>query len=450
MYRKTLARKVGFPLQDFAKKTYILDTLEHLRNSQYWDDQRIEEYRVEKLRKLIAHAGQNVPYYEKLFKNIKLDASDIRSTDDIVKIPILTKEIMRSEGSNLISRNSKHRNIKIGKTGGTTGSPVTIYKDGQNRSFTWGSYYRWYEWMGLVYGDKSATFWGARTVLSTSVYKKYMDWLTNTLQNTLAINAFQMSKSDLAEILTKLAVFQPDIIKGYLSALLKLAKYMEIHSNISLRPKVLSSTSETLLPHQREYLSKIFGAPMFDQYGCGELSAISYECAEHNGLHINQEHMICEILDTDNNPALGTLGRVVGTDLDNFVMPFIRFENGDLARISETKCRCGVNQPLMTAIEGRAIDTIILNTGSSVHGVFLTDIFAELGIFSSSVQRFQAIQYSPGNIHLMLETDENLDSKLLNSLEKHLYNYFSEVKIELSAELPEEENGKFKYIKTTK
>ena len=73
---------------------------------------------------------------------------------------------------------------------------------------------------------------------------------------------------------------------------------------MDLTPLLISTTSESLLPNHRSYLKKVFNAEVFDQYGSGELSAISYECAQHTGLHINQEHIMLEVLDHNSKPIL--------------------------------------------------------------------------------------------------------------------------------------------------
>lgn len=445
--RKSIARNFGYPLQDFIRRTSIIKTLDFLRESQYWDENRLEVYRLNKLKELIEFSSRNVPYYDSLFNKIKLRSSDIKSVTDVGKIPILTKEIARKENTNLVARYFKTENIKKGKTGGTTGTPLFLLKDTRNRSITWASYYRWYEWMGVEYGDRTATLWGTGSVLSQSMRTKVVKSITSLLHNHLEINAFQMSGTDMPYIYKNLKKFRPVILKGYLSALLRLADFIETNKLDGLNPSLLSTTSESLLPNHRSYLKKVFNAEVFDQYGCGELSAIAYECSEHSGLHINQEHIILEVLDQDGNPVTGKTGRVVGTDLDNYVMPFIRYENGDGATISDRKCVCGINQPLMTSIEGRTADTLILRNGSSVHGVFLTDIFYELGIFANKIERFQAIQSNPGEILLLLESKTGLDKILLSNLEKELESYFSKIEIKNVNEIPNEKTGKFQYIK---
>ena len=429
------------------RKTSIIKTLEFLRQSQYWDEERLEIYRVNKLKELIEFSSRNVPYYENLFQKIKLKSSDIRSTSDINKIPLLTKDIARKENNNLVARYFKISNIKKGKTGGTTGTPLFLLKDTMNRSVTWASYYRWYEWMGVEYGDRTATLWGTGSVLNQPVIAKIVKSATNLLHNHLEINAFQMSGSDMPNLYRSLKKFRPVILKGYLSALLKLADYIETNKLDGLKPSLVSTTSESLLPIHRAYLKKVFNAEVFDQYGCGELSAIAYECSQHSGLHINQEHIILEVLDNEDNPVTGKTGRVVGTDLDNYVMPFIRYENGDGATLSDRSCTCGINQPLLTSIEGRTADTLILRNGSYVHGVFLTDIFYELGIFADRIERFQAIQTQPGELLLLLESKMGLDKIVLLNLENELKKFFSDVEIKNVDEIPNEKTGKFQYIK---
>lgn len=447
--RKFIAKKIGYPLQDVLKGTEILPTLDFLRVSQHWDESKLYDYRLKKLIKLVEYAYHNVPYYQNLFNSIKFKPTDIRRIEDIRNIPILTKEIVRKENMNLISRSFKMKHVLKGKTGGTTGPPVITFSDPQNRSFTWASYYRWYEWMGIEMGDKAATLWGARTVLSDSINGRIQNVLINFLQNNISINSFEMNKGTLPFIYDKIRKSQPVILKGYLSALLYLANYSESFNDISIRPKVLSTTTETLLPYNRLYLEKVFKAPVYDQYGCGEVSAIAYECSQHNGIHINQEHVIIEIMDDNGFCAEGQSGRIIATNLDNYVMPFIRYENGDSAAFSPVNCKCGINQPLLISIDGRTCDIIVLANGNKVHGVFFSDILYELNILSDRIQRFQVYQNYPGDIEFRFESTCQMEDGLKRLLSEAFLKFFNNVKIVNVNKLQHEENGKFKYIKTT-
>ena len=156
--RKNIAKKIGYPLQDLLKGTRSIETLKFLKESKSWGIERINEYRLKKFKKLFKYSKENVPYYTKVFSKIKLNETDFNSVEDIIKIPILTKDIVRNNRPDLISKNLRKYRVKIGKTGGTTGVPLEVIKDCNNRSFTWGSYYRWYESMGINYYDKVLTF----------------------------------------------------------------------------------------------------------------------------------------------------------------------------------------------------------------------------------------------------------------------------------------------------
>lgn len=444
--RKNIAKYFGYPLQDWIKHTNIIKTLSFLRESQFWDEEKLEDYRLMKLKNLISFAHKNVPYYEKLFNSKKVQAADIKRIEDLNKIPLLTKEIVRRENYNLIARGYSMRHIKRGKTGGTTGAPILVLKDIQNRSFTWASYYRWYEWMGINYYDSEATFWGSRTVLNLSLNRKIIETIKDFLQNNIKINSFRMNELQMSEIYKRVKDFNPVILKGYLSALLIFANFIDTYSLEKISPRAVSSTSEMLLPNNRRYLEEVFNAPVYDQYGCGEISAISYECSKHNGLHLNQEHIICEILGKQNEPLINKTGRVIGTDLDNYVMPFIRYETGDLATMSSVKCTCGINQPLMDSIDGRTIDTLVLKDGSSVHGVFITDILFEMGIFADKINRFQLYQNESGSVLFKYESTGEIGLSVIKELEKNLSKFFNNVEIRKEKELSIDASGKFRYI----
>lgn len=251
-------------------------------------------------------------------------------------------------------------------------------------------------------------------------------------------------------VYAKLVNQHPSLLKGYLSSLVNFAEFIEKKQLPFPKLTALSSTTETLLPHNREYLERVFNAPIYDQYGCGEVSAISYECSKHNGLHINQEHVLLEVLNEENVSIKDKVGRIVVTDLDNNVMPFIRFDTGDMAKLPTHKCTCGINQPLMDSIEGRAIDTIQLKDGSKVHGVFFTDILYELNILTDKVQRFQVVQTNAGEISLNIEKGAGFDNDLKSLIKNSLMKYFYQVTIIVSNRIENEENGKFLYIKTNR
>jgi len=444
--KKHISKQVGYPIKDKFKKTSIISTLNFLRESQYWSEDKMNDYRLQKLKFLIDYSKKNVPYYEELFNRIKLDSKDIKQLEDIKKIPILTKKVLRKENEKFISRQYNSSIVKKGKTGGTTGSPVLIYKDIYNRSFTWGSYFRWYEWMGLNYYDPVFSLWGAKKVLSSSLKSKFSNKLSNFLLNDTVFNSFEMDNDMMAIIYKKMRKEKPVLIKGYLSSMLKFAEFVQENDLKINGLRAISTTTETLLPHNRALLEKVFGVKLYNQYGCGEISAISYQCPKNSGMHITQEHVICEVLDKRDNDIFNKTGRVVATDLDNLVMPFIRYENGDLATLKVENCSCGINHPFLESVDGRSIETVTLKNGNNVHGVFFTDILYEMNILSDQIQKFQIYQEFVGEIELRIETNLPLNENVKSELELNLKKFLNKVKVIEMKAIPKDHNGKFRYI----
>ena len=448
MFRQYLAKNIGYPLQDLWTKTGILSSLRFLRTSQFWDDARMNDFRSDRLRSLVTHAYNNVPYYKETFDKIKLSPADIRGVEDLYKIPVVSGEVFRRRNDEFIASSNHYRNIRIGKTGGTTGTPVIVYKDTTDRTMTWASYYRWYEWMGVAMGEKTATFWGAGSVTENNFPENARQKIINYLQNAYVFNSFNISKESLPGVIEILNRLKPVLLKGYLSSLTFLAWYMnDTGVRLSFPIKAVSSTTETLTQRDRALLEATFQAPVYDQYGCGEASGIAYECAQHNGMHITREHVIVEILDDDGNRTAGS-GNVIITNLDNYIMPFIRYSNGDVAVLADGKCSCGVTSERLVSVEGRVSDTITLKTGARVHGVFFTDILYEKGILTDKIRRFQVWQNKAGEIEFRIESPHTTDNATDSLLAEVLGRYFSRIEIRRFKRLDNEPNGKFRYIKS--
>lgn len=435
-------------IQDVVRGTHIGKTTKFLQKSDLWDRAQLDTYRLRKLQELIAYSYENVRYYKNLFNRLGLNPKDFRTLDDIRKIPVLTKEEVRAHSSEFISEaiNLKDRKIKIAKTGGTTGMPLLFYKNTATRDFTWGSYNRWYGWMGISPNDKVAVLWGARTVMTEK--KTIKDRFISSFGNKLTINSFCLNDNTLPDVAKQILKFQPVILRGYLSAVFQLAIYFKEHHLTIPSLKAISTTTETLLPIYRNYIEEAFGVRMFDQYGCGECNGIAYECEAHQGLHITEEHCIIEILDKNGNPVFDEPGRVVLTDLDNNAFPFIRYENGDSAIISSRWCSCGRHSALIKELSGRTKDTIILKDGSEVHGVLFTDMFHELGYDNFEYfTRFQIYQQKRGDFECRLETTgKEIPSQKLDKIMAALHKFGNHVTIKLLPKLENDVSGKFRYI----
>ena len=126
MYSK-LFRCVIFPLMEFSQGTKIQKYLKWLEKTQWWKPSEIKELQDKKLRALIRHAYENVPYYHKLFRKLHLKPDDIKEEEDLQKLPILRKEDIRKNFSELLARDFKRWKPKLNATSGSTGEPLKYY-----------------------------------------------------------------------------------------------------------------------------------------------------------------------------------------------------------------------------------------------------------------------------------------------------------------------------------
>jgi phenylacetate-CoA ligase len=446
--RKFITRKIAYPLQDYYNQTSILPTYKLLLESAHWSEEQLKEFQFRKFKMLFEHAHRNVPYYDQLFSSIKLKPEDIRSFDDLYKIPILTKETARTKNNELIPRNLPKKHIHKGVTGGTTGPPLKLLRDAGDLSFTWAAFFRWYNWMEIEIGDPVTKIWGTRTVLSIPFSQKAAILFKNWYYNRTMVNSFNLNDNTLQGAVDQLNRFKPKLIRGYLSAFIQIAEFMkERDIRLDFTPTAVSTTTETLFEPFRKLIQDQFGAPLYDQYGCGECNSIAFEAGDGLGLYVTAEHVYIEILNDSDMPEYNHEGRIILTNLDNYAMPLIRYENGDSGQFAATGTKKKFNLPLLKSISGRTADTIVLANGSKVHGVFLTDILNEL--FQENpdyIHRFQAYQEVAGELEFRIESGKNLPDDYLSLVENALNRFFTRVTITTLKNLPLDASGKFRYV----
>ena len=366
-----------------GKTTYKYYT--KYRETQWYNRDEINEYQISKLKKLIHHCYDNIPYYTKIMKDKGIDPNTVESMNYLKKFPILTKEIIKENYELFMPINSNNiKGIKTSPTGGTTGSILSKRNDANTRSSIWGSYRRFYDWMDIKPGDMILTYWGGH-ISKPNFNEHFKSWLSNRLRHTIPFNAYDTNPNTINLIIKCLKSGKIKLIQSYPQALYVLALKLKERGE-SFKIKAIMTTSEPLMPQHRELFREIFGCESFDQYGCGEIGGIAYECEAHNGLHITEERVYIE--HNENNELLIT-------DLDNFAMPFIRYYNGDQAEFASEDCICGRKSQVIKRILGRTCDYLICKNGQSLHWAYFWHLMFDTEIaLKRNFQKFQIIQKS--------------------------------------------------------
>jgi phenylacetate-CoA ligase len=403
LYGRVL-RNLLLPLGDRLRGIPIGQTLELLENSQYWDRGRLEAYRDAKLRLLVDTAWRRVPHYRDQMHSLGVAPGDIQTASDLHKLPVLTRSMLRSKPIEVFC-NSTARTSKMStvRTGGSTGEPLTFRVSKACRAFDRATLYRLYRWCGIDRGDPVFSVWGNLPAGSAwqsrlqSVKRRYISRIRS-------LDAFQMNAASQRRFIAQVHRGGTMVLRGYTSALVSLAQFAEENGCEFPHPIALVTTAEPLFPRQRQLLSRAFGAPVHDQYGCAEVNGVAMQCEQQDGMHIAEEHVVVEILDDNDQPVPpGVAGRIVLTNLDNEVMPFIRYDSGDIGALRATSCPCGRSLALMEPVQGRAVDMIHGLSGNKVYGTFFYHVLNELGWFEQlTLFEFQVIQTAADKLVVLL------------------------------------------------
>jgi phenylacetate-CoA ligase len=367
----------------------LTNALKVISDTQWLSRDEIKAYQMQKLRRLLDHVSQKVPYYRELMEKSGIRPEDVKSPEDFLGFPILTKDVIRRNHDGLVSLDSGSRQAVEAATGGSTGEPLRLLRDRNTTIWTEAALMRGRGWAGFTFGLRAVFF---KTYGSTS-------WLGNNrgkLANLFYFTAFDREK-ELVSSMKRVKELKPFCIESYASNLYRIAVACKRYGLDDICIPVIFSTGEMLYPHQKEFIETQFGGKVFDYYGCNEIGSLAYEC-EHGRRHITDEHVILEVTDEAGNPVTGRPGMITITDLDNYSMPFIRYRNGDAGVIANEPCPCGRGLTVLTNLEGRLQDYLRAADGNAVPAIYFPGRFRGL----KGIAQYQIVQDALDKITLRI------------------------------------------------
>jgi phenylacetate-CoA ligase len=405
-----------------------------------------EELKVDqlnRLRKLLSHASETVPYYSRVFKELDFHPKDLKSIDDMKVLPLLTKDKIREYSSELLSRAFSINDLDRSATGGTTDVPITYYRNKACTQERWAVTWAFNRWYGWENGSRVAYVWGASVDLNSQSWKHSL--LKKVLYDRIVFPSSTLNDKILEQYVAKIRSFKPDIIQAYPSAMEILARFALERGEKLPKPKAIILTAEPLYEYQRTLIQNVFKASVFNQYGARETGLIGTEC-QHGSIHLNILSGVIEVVPFRNNKDDSKgFGEIVVTDLANYAMPFIRYKIGDVGELSSDVCPCGIGLPLLRSLDGRTTDVFSLPDGSLVPGVSLTGRVVSA---NPGVKQLQIIQEEIGRIRVNIIKAENFTNQDLLSLKQNLRNYFPEnvdIEFVFVADLEKDESGKIRF-----
>jgi phenylacetate-CoA ligase len=419
--------------------------LAELEQTQWWPWEDIQSLQMRKLESLLQHAHKKVPFYRRRFAEADLLTENIQGPDDLARLPILTKRDIQNHRHEMLAEGTDQRSLIENHTGGSTGHPLTFYQDQNYRAWKDADLLRNYRMAGYKLGMRWAFLWGSD--YDAHQHNGWLGYLKDRfIYNLLWINTFDLSVPTLTKQAEQLVRFKPQILVAYVSSATLLARLVKEQEFEDIRPQAIQTSAEILTTDDRELLEATFNCPVFNRYGCREVSNIAHECEAHNGLHILAENNLVEIIKENGQPGKpGEEGHIVVTNLNNFAMPFIRYDTEDIGVYSDQACSCGRGLPLLAAVKGRTADVFTSPSGKLLHGEFFTHLFYK----TSGVYQFQVLQETLENlvVRIVSTTNFNRDSTL-SFLEEAIHRHGDpafRVRFELCEQIPPSPSGKYKF-----
>jgi phenylacetate-CoA ligase len=389
-------------------ETSAYRNLARFRQLQF-DRAGLEDLRKTRLDRILDHALATVPHYKGL---------GLPARPRLEDFPMLEKNDLVTHAEALRSELPMRSAAKT--TGGSTGRAVTVWKNPEaiaaERAATWMAF----EWYGIRPGDPAMRFWGS----GGGRKRRFKAALADRAMNRETASAFAFSPSDLKAYWERLRRSDPVYLYGYVSMLEVMAQFVLDHGlesqGHSLRAVI--TTAEPLYPPQRDLIRKAFSVPVWNEYGCGEVGPIAYQCRD-GGLHLMETHLWVEVVDEGGEPLRGSgTGEILVTDLTNLAMPLIRYRLRDTVTLGPP-CSCGRALTSIQKVEGRSYDLLEDSRGRRYHGEAVMYIFEDLREAGFDILQFQVRQDQPGRARVLFvarERDQEAAQAIKRNFEERL------------------------------
>lgn len=428
----------------FGTRALVRDTLpghgrlRALRRHESMSGAQLDALQARLLYKTLRTAIARLPFYAHIRPDFPVAAAP-----EVLReaFPIIGKETLIAHRASLYPNGGARRAWQAaGKTSGTTGAPLEVFRSLQSLLMEQAFVKRHWAWGGYRDGMVRASLRGDLVTGVDAARPPF--WFWNRYNRQLLVSSRHLTEAHADAIIDRLDALAPAMLQAYPSTAFTLAGLLERRQR-RLRIPVIFTASEPLYQHQRALIRDRLGATIMDMYGMAERVAFASEC-EHGQLHLNPDYAYVEIVDADGRPTDGE-GCVVGTTFHNHAMPLVRYRLSDRTRWKPGACACGRAFPMIERVSGKLEDTISGSGGAPVSASVLTFAFkgldqirksqvAQVGAASWEVRVVPLPGFTPAHQQYLIDNIHRL-------VDPHVL-----VKVVLKDELPNTAAGKFRWV----
>jgi phenylacetate-CoA ligase len=403
-----------------------------------------EQYQTLELRKLLANAIKNVPFYKKSFeeRGIAINQLENFELNDLNLIPILTKNDLREYGQTALMSNTLDKKGAFYSSSGSTGTPTKIYISEKTHQ-TWSAAFesRIRNWAGLSINNPRGMLGGRRVVTEGNARGPFYRY--NFIEKQVYFSAYHINPINVSDYVNGMRKYQIDYMTGYAMSNFILARFIQEQGLNAPNLKAVITSSEKLTEEMRQTFLEVYGCKTYDSYSGVEACGLISEC-EYGKLHLSPDVGIIELLKENGEHAQpGEIGEAICTGLLNYDQPLIRYQIGDLLKLGINQhCKCGRQMPVIDEIIGRVEDTVIGTDGREMvrfHGIFIN---------MPKIIEGQIIQHTLNEFEIVLVATTKLEQKEKDELLRRMQSQLGEISLTITEtnQIPRNQNGKFKAV----
>lgn len=368
---------VILPVAEKVKHTCVTKWLKQITQMQTWSREEIRAWQETHLQAFIRHAYEHTVYYRHLFDSLGLKPDDIRTADDLKKLPVLTKDVVNAHHDELIPDNIQQIRCRIGRTGGTTGKPMEYLCDEDTWGYVTAAKIFYWKKAGWHYGEKfaalgSASLFGHKPSLVRRIYDK--------IRNEVALNSVNMDDTLCAKYADILRKKKIRFLYGYAASIFVFTQYVRKHNIDLTQLDAIFTTSENLTDEYRRLMEDTFHCRVVDTYGARDAGITGYETDYH--YYEVGYNAIVELTNLMDNHT----GTALTTNFLNYSFPLIRYQFGDELELS-TDLVGNYNGQVITRVLGRSSDVMRLSNGRNLSSTGFSMIMKEFDIVAFDVNK---------------------------------------------------------------
>ncbi|MGB5107189.1 MAG: hypothetical protein WBP29_12460 [Candidatus Zixiibacteriota bacterium] len=415
------------------KSAFLIESL-------IFSEEQLFQYSWSRVTALLKFAYENTEFYRETLDAISCKPQDIKTPDDYLRLPTTNRQIVRDNLEFMKPRNFAATHPIKTVTSGTTGFPLKLYRSRAHEALRKAIVWRHYNACGYFFKEPRATL--GRPL---EFPQKHNYTHEDLLENNLWLNSFHLNPNDFRHIYDGLANWNPKMLVGHPSAIFTFCLQSERAGLKPIKIPIVYSYSEKLYPHHVAKFRAYFGAEVFDYYGNREntIAVTQQPCGNY---HINSEFGFVEFVANGKHAAKGETGSIITTSLENYSIPLLRYDTGDLGRSLGRCGKCTMSHPTMEILGGRGKDILVTRDGFI--NCHLDTYLARNGFLGADY--IQVVQKEIDRIIVRILPNSNyLDSRdreHLQRLTRDCLSGYFEVGVELIDQPPFTESGKMPYV----